>query len=1506
MDADAAIANGIAQAVAAAHAVFDTPRAPLDYEPTGRDEAAAAVETLGQRFDGGGGTLTEIIENARAAAQILSGDRLQGLSEIVQNADDAEAVTVRFLLRDDELLIAHDGRPLVLKDVHALAAPWLTTKRDDASAVGRFGIGLMTLHALAETLEVHSGDYHIRFGDPSLTTIATPELPDGFAAGHETVLRLPLAHNALEPSALMDWASGWEDSGLLFLSHVSEVMFSAGSSCRTLRLTWEELGGTRWEGLNEVAAVRRRTATASDGRSWIVHAAEIPSPRGLHRAHKATHATTPVAVALGLVEEPEGVLYAGLPVVHVDLPIRASAQFDPIASRQGLADTKWNRALADLVADLWTHAVFDLFDIDPRRAWQVIPLSRDASTEVGVVAYLEQLLIERAHRVIAEELAFAVDGTEHWVGDLAVEVVELEGLLTPEEVAQLAGLAAAMPTAIRDDNDRWRVVLDDWRAAGVQLAPLVDVLRALALLSDESREPDRTVNLAAAALGVGLGDQLADTPFVVAEDGSRLRPPSATSIVCLIDQPDGLPTTLGIGRPLHAAHVASTPSADTVLGWLRERGALIDSSDERAALTRIAAGGRAGHRLTAPLTDEQLLALRDALERLGQGDWSKLGPGIGLAVALDGLRHDSRGRHTPVHVCPAQAYLPKSIDRDRESFAVAADTTPDITWLASRYSTVLRSSLGRAGLGPQKFLHLLGAETAPRLTHHPQLHRRYADSRLGLAAHISGGPPQRAQALAELGATYSLEDTCSPDLDRVLHHIAKDRKATRRRTRARAIAATLGRSWSSLSESAVVTAADDYHTWRSKGPVRAWWLWQAGFIPWLDDASATPSPPSHLRIKTPATVAVHGVDADGYLHPSFSGLRRDVLAALGVAGEPSTGDLCNRLRQLRDEAQVSAEVSAECAVIYRALAERLEAPAHVPGDLTLTRLRQVFSNGAGLVLTAHGWQPPAAALDGPPIFGDLRAFVPAVPGTDRLWRQLQVRRPLLDDCVDVLADIGRTKLQPTTGEQTIILETLREISRLLDATPPTTTQSRRLSRVPLWTSQGWWATRPVYAVDDPALGAGLSERVPVWRPGGDTAQFRRVLDPLKVTEVPASAGVIIVTKDAEMDEEATSLFAESVAFLHEDLARNDPKSEAALRVGWSRLGTLDVYIAAQLTVRVDSIPGDAGVVNVTAKADPSAGRLYLTDAALLARVDGGGRAVAGLFDADHRSIAQAWLAAVELARSDREVVRLELAAERQAAQEAENQAAIEAQLRELQKQSKERRGSRRKKPAVPTRTETPATVGKGSPAPPPTPAPAPPPPPRVLVNPEMLQVTDPDGKIVAPAAGDADGSRRRKDARKLREPRPSTGAPQGNSPLRDYSDLDRETVGLELARKVLGSDADAMIDLRAQRGVGADAMDELRQFFELKVYAGAEPDQIRLEDSEIRRAMSTPDFFVVVVSNVEGADAKPKVRVIADPLTQLRMVESSEVRFSGIRASHSLVYDLAPSTAAISSDEVAG
>ncbi|HEX8453177.1 MAG TPA: hypothetical protein VF647_13825 [Longimicrobium sp.] len=142
------------QVIQAAEALFQNPGSKPLAEPASPALARLAVERFAALFAAAPGVFTEALEGARAGAEVLSTDRLQGLAEIVQNADDAGATRIFFQLEPGELLVAHNGRPVNLRDVLALTTPWLTTKRDDASATGRFGIGLMTLQALAPALEI--------------------------------------------------------------------------------------------------------------------------------------------------------------------------------------------------------------------------------------------------------------------------------------------------------------------------------------------------------------------------------------------------------------------------------------------------------------------------------------------------------------------------------------------------------------------------------------------------------------------------------------------------------------------------------------------------------------------------------------------------------------------------------------------------------------------------------------------------------------------------------------------------------------------------------------------------------------------------------------------------------------------------------------------------------------------------------------------------------------------------------------------------------------------------------------------------------------------------------------------------------------------------------------------------------------------------------------------------------------------------------------------------------
>ncbi len=377
----AAVDLGPARAADAARAIFHDPSATGLHEPAGPDECAAAVAALARCFSDAGGTVSNIVANARAAAQVLSGDRLQGLSEIVQNADDAGASQVRIVHADDALLAVHDGQPLTLRNVHALAAPWLTTKRDDAGATGRFGIGLLTLHALAEAFELHSADYHLRLGDPTLETI--PAFADAALAGpDDTVVRVWLDPGGLGPDELMAWCEHWDDSSLLFLRNIRKVTFVAAGGRRELALRSEPMPPVTRNVCGADVPVSRARVVAADGRRWLVYQADLASPDGLQRAHKRTDPTTPVGVALPADERGTGgQLFAGLPVVPIRARLSANAQFDPIASRQNLADSAWNSALAERVAALWANAVLDVFAVSAASAWAPARARRTGSRE---------------------------------------------------------------------------------------------------------------------------------------------------------------------------------------------------------------------------------------------------------------------------------------------------------------------------------------------------------------------------------------------------------------------------------------------------------------------------------------------------------------------------------------------------------------------------------------------------------------------------------------------------------------------------------------------------------------------------------------------------------------------------------------------------------------------------------------------------------------------------------------------------------------------------------------------------------------------------------------------------------------------------------------------------------------------------------------------------------------------------------------------------------------------
>ena len=680
----------------------------------------------------------------------------------------------------------------------------------------------------------------------------------------------------------------------------------------------------------------------------------------------------------------------------------------------------------------------------------------------------------------------------------------------------------------------------------------------------------------------------------------------------------------------------------------------------------------------------------------------------------------------------------------------------------------------------------------------------------------------------------------------------------------------------------------------------AFWLWQARDIAWLDDESGTPRRPSELRIRTPGTEAIYGKDSPDFLHPDLDGShleRRNwqaAMAALGVCGDPTRRELVTRLKELRDGAESgvlpSDWVVRDSAIIYKALAESLNDSA-ARSDLRESDLRQEFQEGDGLILTDLGWRTPDTVFAGTPAFGPYKPFAPPVRDTEPLWRALRLKTPSLSDCIHVLRQIARRRRRLSADDEAIQIETLRLLHEQY-ASSANPQDRRKLATLRLWTSQGWKANRPVFATDDESLADGLADRLPLWQPGGELDQFRTLLDPLRVDMIRSSDAEVIEPERTQDDSDTTSLFRAAVQQLQEDLVRNEPELAQSLGIGWGALSEFRVREHPTLALSV-RIPGRSGGAvlhcDTPVRMDPHRQIVFAKNPQRdLPRADRGGRALATLFDGNRRRVAHAWRTAWDLAESGRTATLLELAQQKNKRRQKEIEADIDRELEALQARTSGNRrlaGGAARRASVASdsgertsgdETETlEATASKQ----------------RVLVDPESLKMIDPNGRVVGGSTG---GGSRRRPSGGLVEPHERSRIPRNKVPLRSYSDLDRENVGLELARMVLSSDREDIVDLRTQRGVGADAMDELERFYELKVSAGAEPNYVVLTNAELQRARSSPHFFLVVVSGIEGAESRPTVRIIPRPLDQLEQSVSGTMTLSGLRTAKSVTYNFAP------------
>lgn len=93
----------------------------------------------------------------------LYSEKTHFIYELLQNAEDARATKVSFILEPTRLIFKHNGKELLNeKHIRGICGVAEGTKAEDETKIGKFGIGFKSVYAYTRTPLIHCADEHFR------------------------------------------------------------------------------------------------------------------------------------------------------------------------------------------------------------------------------------------------------------------------------------------------------------------------------------------------------------------------------------------------------------------------------------------------------------------------------------------------------------------------------------------------------------------------------------------------------------------------------------------------------------------------------------------------------------------------------------------------------------------------------------------------------------------------------------------------------------------------------------------------------------------------------------------------------------------------------------------------------------------------------------------------------------------------------------------------------------------------------------------------------------------------------------------------------------------------------------------------------------------------------------------------------------------------------------------------------------------------------------------------
>lgn len=315
------------------------------------------------------------------------------INELLQNSDDAPGVTSAcFDVRNDALIVTNNGA-FRQEDFDNLENISSRGKRDEADTTGAFGVGLIALYQVCDSMELKSAGWHytIRPDEPEDQRIVR----ESIAPTDSTVFRFPWAfdpdtrvRSALDvepvskedPKRFADDLEGILPIAALFLRKIEALEVRRHGRLRTTvrRVQGED---EALLDVNGVTSVMRLLQGAFES--------EAESLRAKVGARIPEKLTAGVSVAVEEQPEGHGLLYAWLPTQQsCGLPIHINADFFTSSDRKRIIleddfRSEWNRAAIGAAAATLAANLEEIRGhLGPKGLWALVSESQQLANEV--------------------------------------------------------------------------------------------------------------------------------------------------------------------------------------------------------------------------------------------------------------------------------------------------------------------------------------------------------------------------------------------------------------------------------------------------------------------------------------------------------------------------------------------------------------------------------------------------------------------------------------------------------------------------------------------------------------------------------------------------------------------------------------------------------------------------------------------------------------------------------------------------------------------------------------------------------------------------------------------------------------------------------------------------------------------------------------------------------------------------------------------------------------------